>query len=125
MSAAAENGEAHAALRAAHPVAEMVTGDFESDGRADQVKGRQGRGRSRGHHPRPLCAAPPLAAISRRGLECDPARPAGGEVRNRTIYIIVAVVIVLAIVGYAGGWFGGGTPVPATTPAPATGTTTQ
>ena len=59
---------------------------------------------------------------------------------NRTIYIIIAVVIVLAILGYAGGWFGSGTPVPATTtpapattapapattaPAPATGTTTQ
>ena len=50
---------------------------------------------------------------------------------NRTIYIIIAVVIILVIFGYTGGWFGGGTPVPATmtpapattAPAPATGTT--
>ncbi len=43
---------------------------------------------------------------------------------NRTIYIIIAVVIILVIFGYTGGWFDGSTPVPATTtPAPATGTT--
>ena len=34
---------------------------------------------------------------------------------KRTIYIIVAVVIVLAILGYALGWFGGSAPPPATT----------
>jgi hypothetical protein len=40
---------------------------------------------------------------------------------KRTIYIIAAVVIVLAILGYALGWFGGSAPPPAAPlPAPAT-----
>ena len=40
---------------------------------------------------------------------------------KRNIYIIVAVVFVLVILGYALGWFGGSAPPPtATTPAPAT-----
>ena len=40
---------------------------------------------------------------------------------KRTIYIIAAVAVVLAILGYALGWFGGSAPAPtATTPAPAT-----
>lgn len=40
---------------------------------------------------------------------------------KRTIYIIVAVVVVLAILGYSFGWFGGSAPPPAATaPAPAT-----
>ncbi len=34
---------------------------------------------------------------------------------KRTIYIIVAVVVVLAILGYALGWFGGSAPPPAAT----------
>ena len=42
---------------------------------------------------------------------------------KRVIYIIVAVVVALAILGYGLGWFGGTTPPPAatapTTPAPA------
>ena len=41
---------------------------------------------------------------------------------RRTIYIIVAVVVVLAILGYSLGWFGGSAPPPAATaqtPAPA------
>jgi hypothetical protein len=40
---------------------------------------------------------------------------------KRTIYIIVAVVVALAILGYGLGWFGGSAPPPAATaPAPAT-----
>ena len=40
---------------------------------------------------------------------------------KRNIYIVVAVVFVLVILGYALGWFGGSAPPPtATTPAPAT-----
>jgi hypothetical protein len=39
---------------------------------------------------------------------------------KRTIYIIVAVVVVLAILGYGLGWFGGSPPPAATAPAPAT-----
>jgi hypothetical protein len=42
---------------------------------------------------------------------------------RRTIYIVLAVVVVLAVVGYSLGWFGGSAPEP-TAPA-ATGTTTQ
>jgi hypothetical protein len=39
---------------------------------------------------------------------------------KRFIYIIVGVVIVLEIVGYATGWYGRSTPPPmATTPPPA------
>ena len=40
---------------------------------------------------------------------------------RNTIYTIVAVVVVLAVVGYALGWFGGAAPPPspaATAPAP-------
>ena len=55
---------------------------------------------------------------------------------KRNIYIIVAIVVVLAVVGYSLGWFGGSAPEPAATAptpapeapattAPATGTTTQ
>ena len=40
---------------------------------------------------------------------------------KRTIYIIVAVVVALAILGYGLEWFGGAAPPPAATaPAPAT-----
>ena len=40
---------------------------------------------------------------------------------KRNIYIIVAVVFVLVILGYAFGWFGGSAPpLTATMPAPAT-----
>jgi hypothetical protein len=39
---------------------------------------------------------------------------------KRTIYIIVAVVIVLAILGYGLGWFGGSEPPPTATPPAAT-----
>jgi hypothetical protein len=39
---------------------------------------------------------------------------------KRTVYIIVAVVVVLAVLGYALGWFGRAAPPAATTaPAPA------
>jgi hypothetical protein len=46
---------------------------------------------------------------------------------RRNIYIVVAVIVVLAVLGYALGWFGGdapetATPAPTTTPAPATTT---
>jgi hypothetical protein len=46
---------------------------------------------------------------------------AAGEARmnSRKIYIVVAVVAILAILGYTSGWFGGATPPPAVTaPAP-------
>jgi hypothetical protein len=50
---------------------------------------------------------------------------AAGEARvnSRMIYIVVAVVVILAVLGYTSGWFGGATPPPAVTaptPAPAT-----
>ena len=39
---------------------------------------------------------------------------------RRTIYIIIGAVIVLVVIGYATGWFGGSAPLPAATaPAPA------
>ena len=39
---------------------------------------------------------------------------------KRNIYIIVAVVFVLVILGYAFGWFDGSAPPPTATSAPAT-----
>jgi hypothetical protein len=44
------------------------------------------------------------------------------EVKNNTntIIAVIAVIIVLAIIGWAAGWFGGATPEQATAPAPAT-----
>jgi hypothetical protein len=45
---------------------------------------------------------------------------------NRTIYVVVAVVVVLAIVGYTSGWFGSPAPeatAPAAPSAPAPATT--
>jgi hypothetical protein len=53
-------------------------------------------------------------------------------VTSRNIYIVIGVVVVLVILGYLLGWFGGAeaptttAPAPAPAPgAPATGTTTQ
>jgi len=44
------------------------------------------------------------------------------EVKNNknTIIAVVAVIILLAIIGWAAGWFGGQAPQQATVPAPAT-----
>ena len=39
---------------------------------------------------------------------------------SRMVYIVVAVVVILAVLGYTSGWFGGATPPPAVTaPTPA------
>ena len=49
---------------------------------------------------------------------CCRARWEGRAMEKRNIYIIVAVVFVLVILGYAFGWFDGSAPPPtATTPA--------
>jgi len=39
---------------------------------------------------------------------------------RNTIIGVIVVIIVLAIIGYAAGWFGGAAPEQATAPAPAT-----
>lgn len=39
---------------------------------------------------------------------------------RNTIIGVIAVVIVLALIGWAAGWFGGAAPEQATAPAPAT-----
>jgi len=44
-----------------------------------------------------------------------------GTMENKNIVIgVVAVVIVVAIIGWAAGWFGGQAPTEATAPAPTT-----
>ena len=51
---------------------------------------------------------------------CCRATWGGRTMDLRTIYIIIGAVIVLVVIGYATGWFGGSAPPPAATaPAPA------